>query len=176
MFCGWKWNNVPQWAREQYQAARKRLFNWEKIKFVLLDGHPTRAQLAAGIGKRGHPVSIYNVQCDKLCGETAENHLRRLEESKPAPGPDLPELHPLVNTSLVGEGTVVAHERVRDSLGKFHGLYRLTIQGEADYPDMELWQGMMRPDSMIEGVVRDPLKACRLAIYYRGRNDHPAAN
>jgi ribonuclease HI len=77
VFLGWKWANVPQWMHEFYQTERKRLVHWDAITFVLLDGHPTRAQLAAGIGKRGHPVSIYNVLCDKLCGETAEDYLRR---------------------------------------------------------------------------------------------------
>lgn len=40
------------------------------LNYVLLDGHPTRAQLAAGVGKRGNPVSKWNVWCDEAC--TAE--------------------------------------------------------------------------------------------------------
>lgn len=43
---------------------------------VLLKGHPTKADLAAGEGARGEgkqslPVSKWNVLCDKLCGEEA---------------------------------------------------------------------------------------------------------
>ena len=40
-----------------------------RLCFVLLDGHPTAEQLASGIGKRGHPVSIHNEYCDWLCNE-----------------------------------------------------------------------------------------------------------
>jgi ribonuclease HI len=42
------------------------------ISWVLLDGHPTKAQLAAGIGKRGNPCSAHNVWCDQECGRVAE--------------------------------------------------------------------------------------------------------
>lgn len=69
---GWKWKNIPQYMHEIYQHHRKRLVHWDKIKFVLLDGHPTKAQLFDGIGKRGHPVSKWNVMCDKLCNDRAK--------------------------------------------------------------------------------------------------------
>jgi hypothetical protein len=39
-----------------------------ELHLVLLDGHPTRAHLDAGTGKRGGPVSPHNVHCDKACG------------------------------------------------------------------------------------------------------------
>lgn len=77
IFEGWAWHNVPTWVHQEYQGLRKRLVHWDKIRHVLLDGHPTKAQLASGVGKRGHPVSIYNVYCDKLCGEAAEEYLAR---------------------------------------------------------------------------------------------------
>ena len=44
------------------------------LEYVLLDGHPTKAQLAAGRGKRGSPVSIHNVWCDRECGEVAKRY------------------------------------------------------------------------------------------------------
>jgi hypothetical protein len=44
---------------------------------VLLDGHPTQAQLAAGVGKRGHPVSAHNVACDRACTAQA-NRVRAM--------------------------------------------------------------------------------------------------
>lgn len=72
LFMGWQWKNIPPWMHEKYQDARKRLPFWNDIQYVLLDGHPTRAQLAAGVGKRGHPVSRWNVLCDKLCSQAAE--------------------------------------------------------------------------------------------------------
>jgi ribonuclease HI len=60
--------NVPeQWDR-QMQAQLGRL---GALTPVLLDGHPTKAQLAAGIGKRGHQTSLHNVWCDQACTEQA---------------------------------------------------------------------------------------------------------
>ena len=46
-----------------------------RIEYVLLDGHPTKAQLAAGVGKRGNPVSEWNVWCDKACGDEAKRYM-----------------------------------------------------------------------------------------------------
>lgn len=53
-------------------TARKRL---GRLTSQRLDGHPTRAQLASGIGHSGHPVSIHNVACDHACREVAK-HVR----------------------------------------------------------------------------------------------------
>lgn len=82
---GWKWKNIPQWMHEAYQYERKRLIYWNQIKFVLLDGHPTKVQLEQGIGKRGHPVSKYNVICDELCRKEAikcrKEHDENMERS-----------------------------------------------------------------------------------------------
>jgi ribonuclease HI len=75
IFLGWKWSNIPTWMHKIFQEERKRLVNWEQIKYTLLDGHPTKAQLLSGIGKRGHPVSEYNVWCDKACREAGESWL-----------------------------------------------------------------------------------------------------
>lgn len=74
-FLGWKWHNIPLWLHHDYQAQRARLVCWNEFTHVLLDGHPTGAQLAAGIGKRGHPVSIHNVWCDDACGQAATDYL-----------------------------------------------------------------------------------------------------
>lgn len=71
-FMGWKWKNIPMWLHHEFQFHRKRLVNYEKFKYVLLDGHPTRAQLLSGVGKRGHPVSEHNVWCDQACGLKAQ--------------------------------------------------------------------------------------------------------
>src|SRR6266540_3780282 len=77
-FMGWKWTHIPEWMHELYREQRRRLVNWDQIKYVLLDGHPTKAQLQAGIGKRGHPVSIHNVWCDKACTEAGERFLAKI--------------------------------------------------------------------------------------------------
>lgn len=75
LFWGWKWSNIPEWMHEIYRAQRARLIYWETFKITLLDGHPTKAQLAAGIGKRGNPVSIHNVWCDQACRDQAERFM-----------------------------------------------------------------------------------------------------
>jgi ribonuclease HI len=76
VFQGYKWSNFPQWVHHLYQLQRDRLENWSQIKWVQLDGHPTAEQLKAGIGKRGNPVSIHNVWCDKACGALANKWLK----------------------------------------------------------------------------------------------------
>lgn len=70
VFLAAKLNNVPQWLVERLQALQKsgRLAG---LGYTLLDGHPTRAQLAAGVGKRGNPVSKWNVWCDEQCSQMA---------------------------------------------------------------------------------------------------------
>lgn len=72
VFSGFKWKNVPGWMHRIYRQQRARLVNWDRIQYVLLDGHPTKAQLQAGIGKRGHPVSEHNVWCDDACKRAGE--------------------------------------------------------------------------------------------------------
>lgn len=69
-FWDWENNGIPDgWvhhALNELVAKRGILFP------VLLDGHPTRKQLAAGHGKRGNFVSEHNVWCDKECGRLAK--------------------------------------------------------------------------------------------------------
>jgi ribonuclease HI len=67
-FWEWKITQIPhEWIRWGSEV-RQRL---GKCEPVLLDGHPTRAQLTAGVGKRGQPVSEHNVWCDTQCGRVA---------------------------------------------------------------------------------------------------------
>ena len=75
VFLAAKLNNVPQWLVERLQILQKsgRLAN---LDYTLLDGHPTRAQIEAGIGKRGHPVSKWNVWCDQQCSAIARERLQ----------------------------------------------------------------------------------------------------
>jgi ribonuclease HI len=66
VFKGWRIKNLPANVAKRSAAAVARL---GKIETVLLQGHPTKADLASGIGaKRGFPVSEHNVWCDKECG------------------------------------------------------------------------------------------------------------
>jgi ribonuclease HI len=72
-FNGWKNTNVPNSLVATGLSLAKTL--GENVKAVLLDGHPTKAQLAAGVGKRGHPVSKWNVYVDAKCSEEAKKFL-----------------------------------------------------------------------------------------------------
>lgn len=67
VFKGWAIRNLPANVAQRSAAAVARL---GAIETVLLQGHPTRADLERGIGaKRNLPVSIHNVWCDQRCGE-----------------------------------------------------------------------------------------------------------
>lgn len=72
-FKEYKWNNIPLWLFQRFGRAVARLKNWAVIDWVLLQGHPTKKELAAGIGSKGYPVSIHNVWCDKACNLVSEN-------------------------------------------------------------------------------------------------------
>ena len=76
LFAGWKWTNIPLWMHQLYQEQAKRLVYWSAIRHQLLAGHPTRAQLQAGAGHSGLPVSEHNKWCDAMCGLAAEAHLK----------------------------------------------------------------------------------------------------
>jgi ribonuclease HI len=76
LFMGYKWKGIPDELREWAQLCASRI---PQAGYMLLDGHPTKAHLEAGIGKRGYPVSKFNVWCDKQCGEEAKQYLAKLE-------------------------------------------------------------------------------------------------
>jgi ribonuclease HI len=83
VFNGWKWNKIPMWMQAMYREERSRFQHWDQIQHVLLDGHPTRAQLAAGTGKRGHPVSEHNVWCDQACTEAGQRYMDEIGKNIP---------------------------------------------------------------------------------------------
>lgn len=74
VFRGSSFHNIPGWMQAGLSIQRHRLMNWSKFSYTLLDGHPTKAQLASGVGKHGHPVSKWNKLCDDLCRAEAENY------------------------------------------------------------------------------------------------------
>lgn len=78
VFDGWKWKNIPAWMHTIYQKQRARFIHWDEIKHVLLSGHPTKKQLAAGIGKHGYPVSEHNVWCDEACRLAGEAFMEEM--------------------------------------------------------------------------------------------------
>lgn len=82
LFWSWKWHNVPLVMRAKAQAALEHIDAANSTP-LLLDGHPTKAQLVAGIGKRGHPVSEHNVWCDVACGQQAQKYREDLYANLP---------------------------------------------------------------------------------------------
>jgi len=85
VFKGWSLNNIPSGMIRLLGLAKER-YPWiqVKVQHTLLDGHPTKAQLEAGIGKRGHPVSKWNVLCDKMCNEAGAEYVKRLRDNNPS--------------------------------------------------------------------------------------------
>lgn len=75
LFRGWKMTGIPAPLVKRGGIALQRL-DLVNVRHVLLDGHPTRAQLRAGVGKRGNPVSVWNVRCDTLCSAQARTVVR----------------------------------------------------------------------------------------------------
>ncbi len=79
LFWGYPFRGVPQELVERAQKAVRNLW----IRPVLLQGHPTKADLERGIGvKRGLPVSKWNVAVDRMCQEEARKCLEGREEVK----------------------------------------------------------------------------------------------
>lgn len=70
LFKGARCKGLPPVLVRQGAAATERL-DWGCLSPVLLQGHPTKAELLAGIGKEGRPVSEHNVWCDLECGVRA---------------------------------------------------------------------------------------------------------
>jgi len=64
VFKGWDMEKCPSSIIVRALEYRRRL---GRIIPVLLDGHPTKAQVTAGIGKRGNMCSEHNVWCDDAC-------------------------------------------------------------------------------------------------------------
>jgi len=79
VFRGSSFNNIPDWMISCLDVQIKRLIHWKKFSYQLMNGHPTQKELEAGIGKRGYPVSKWNVLCDKLCQEQAEEYRKTHE-------------------------------------------------------------------------------------------------
>lgn len=72
---GWATNGLPDLLVRRGQRALARLGG---VNFHLLDGHPTREQLATGTGKRGHAVSEHNVWCDAECVRRMQQYMDQI--------------------------------------------------------------------------------------------------
>jgi hypothetical protein len=69
VFWNFKHEQVPPVLYQKAHQARARL---GRLTVIHLDGHPTAAQLLAGVGKRGNPVSEHNSWCDRECSRLAD--------------------------------------------------------------------------------------------------------
>ena len=78
LFEGYAFNNIPKWMKDDLVKEQNRLSRFFDFSYELLDGHPTKAQIKSGTGKRGHPTSEWNVWCDKKCNEAARIYLEEL--------------------------------------------------------------------------------------------------
>lgn len=83
VFRGAKLNGIPPHLALMLGEVR-RMLKYFDFQWTLLDGHPTREQLAAGIGKRGSPCSEWNVWCDKQCNEEGRKYRAQLAEREAA--------------------------------------------------------------------------------------------
>lgn len=70
VFQNYKTDSIPPALLAHLDAAKERLKSL-RLTWRLLDGHPTKDQLATGRGKRGNPVSEWNARCDRVCSELA---------------------------------------------------------------------------------------------------------
>lgn len=69
LFDGWKMTGIPPaWVTRGGRALRRL----GRLTPVQMDGHPTKAQLERGVGKRGNVVSVQNVWADRECGRQAD--------------------------------------------------------------------------------------------------------
>jgi ribonuclease HI len=72
---GWATRGLPPGWIGRAQVALARL---GPITPVLLQGHPTKDDLQAGVGaKRGLPVSVHNCWCDEECTRQARAYLQQ---------------------------------------------------------------------------------------------------
>lgn len=75
-----KRKNLPLWLSDKLDYMLRKGY-FANVEYTLLNGHPTKAELETGVGKRGYPTSIHNVWCDKACGEIAREFLQKLGEA-----------------------------------------------------------------------------------------------
>jgi ribonuclease HI len=76
--AGRSFAGIPQWLRLKILDLRRTgLWTVE-----LVAGHATKAELEAGISKRGHPTSKWNSWCDARCRLEAETYLKKLRQEK----------------------------------------------------------------------------------------------
>jgi hypothetical protein len=76
-------------------------------------------------------------------------------------------IKPLIGTALWKNGVVVAHERVIDSLGRWHGLIRLVVDGFGNMPDQVNWQKMLLVGANVKAIMQDEEITSKIIILYK---------
>lgn len=79
VFKNYSFTNIPNWMQDKLKEEKKRLQNFSKFTYTLMDGHPTLAQLESGIGKRGHTTSKWNKWCDEHCNEASRIYVESIQ-------------------------------------------------------------------------------------------------
>lgn len=76
IFLSWRTTGIPEaWkARMDKEYDRLKMF----LGHELVDGHPSKIQLATGTGKRGNKCSEHNVWCDHACQLKSKQFLEGL--------------------------------------------------------------------------------------------------
>lgn len=69
---GESFNGVPQWLRLLALDLRRA----RKYKVVLIKGHATQKEIAAGLSRCGKPTSCHNTFCDEQCTKLAWDFLK----------------------------------------------------------------------------------------------------
>ena len=80
---------------------------------------------------------------------------------------------PLVGTCLMGAGTIIEHSRILDSLGRFHGLIRLTVTGAGDMLNMDLWEQMLLKGAVVKAVIPDAREPGKYTMLYKFEEPQP---
>lgn len=75
---GKSFRGIPDQLRARVALVLTRLGSY---KVHLLGGHPTKAELAAGVRSDGKPVSQHNVFCDRECTRLAREFQSKLKET-----------------------------------------------------------------------------------------------
>lgn len=82
LFENWSTKGIPDalWSR-LYHVKNGRIYGGS-IKWVLLQGHPTRADLGCGVGAKRHlPVSKWNQWADRECQRLAREYLAEKQKA-----------------------------------------------------------------------------------------------
>lgn len=63
---GWRWTNIPSWMHMVFIVNRKRLMNWDQIKFILVDA------------KHEHYKA-----CEQLCAAAGDKYMTTIGQNIP---------------------------------------------------------------------------------------------